>query len=401
MNHQIRIRQATFEDIEAIMPVFEQARAAIAALGIDQWQDGYPSREHIEADIVKDVGRVLVAPDGTVQGYFAMLTEPEPTYAEIFEGAWLTDGAYLTVHRVAMSDALRGRGGAAEAMQYAICRAVRQGLGSVRIDTHKGNVRMRKFLEKQGFLACGIIYLESGAQRVAYQKDLRPVLAAAPTVLYEDRSMMICQKPVGQPSQPDPAHADGSDLYSRIIAWQMACGYAPAAYLVHRLDTATGGAILFAKDRESAARLGGMVVGKQIFKQYLAVVHGTLAQREGRMDDYLYHDKAQNKAFVVDSARKGVKLASLRYRTLAQNGDCSLIEVTLETGRTHQIRAQFSHAGHPLLGDGKYGSREKSCTTALWAYKLGVISPAKRSYQEAISMPPNAYPWNLFEINGG
>jgi 23S rRNA pseudouridine1911/1915/1917 synthase len=100
----------------------------------------------------------------------------------------------------------------------------------------------------------------------------------------------------------------------------------------------------------------------------------------------------------VDSSRKGVKQASLRYRTLAQNGACSLVEVTLETGRTHQIRAQLSHAGHPLLGDGKYGSREKGCTTALWAYKLGVESPAKRQYKEAVSMPPKAYPWNLFDI---
>jgi 23S rRNA pseudouridine1911/1915/1917 synthase len=256
---------------------------------------------------------------------------------------------------------------------------------------------MRKFLEKQGFSPCGTIYLTSGASRIAFELDLRPTLQKAPIVLYEDRNILICEKPVGQPSQPDPAHADGSDLLSRIAAWRTACGYSPEIYLVHRLDTATGGAIVYAKDRDSAARLGGMVVGKQIGKQYLAVVHGT-TQAEGRMDDYLYHDKAKNKAFVVDSPRKGVKQASLRYRTLAQNGECSLVEVTLETGRTHQIRAQLSHAGHPLLGDGKYGSREKGCTTALWAYKLGVESPAKRHYKEALSMPPKAYPWNLFDI---
>ncbi|MBO5842770.1 MAG: RNA pseudouridine synthase, partial [Clostridia bacterium] len=132
-----------------------------------------------------------------------------------------------------------------------------------------------------------------GASRIAFELDLRQTLQKAPTVLYEDRNILICEKPVGQPSQPDPAHTDGSDLLSRIAAWRTACGYSPEIYLVHRLDTATGGAIVYAKDRDSAARLGGMVVGKQICKQYLAVVHGT-KQAEGRMDDYLYHDKAKN-----------------------------------------------------------------------------------------------------------
>lgn len=358
INHQIRIKPATAADIFAIMPVFDQAREAIAALGIDQWQDGYPTEAHIADDIEKAYGYVLCV-GGRVQGYFAMIPDGEPTYNKIYDGAWLTDGRYMTVHRVAMSDAMRGQGGAAEAMKYAVSRALRQGMESVRIDTHHGNVRMRKFLEKQGFLPCGTIFLASGSARLAYERDLRPVLKKAPGVLYEDRNILICEKPVGQPSQPDPAHADGSDLLSCIAAWREACGYSPEIYLVHRLDTATGGAILYAKDKQSAARLGGMVVGKQIHKQYLAVVHGVLACPEGSMTDLLYHDKAKNKAFVVSSPRKGVKEARLFYRVLAQKEECSLVLVTLETGRTHQIRAQLSHAGHPLLGDGKYGSREK------------------------------------------
>lgn len=397
MTKQFRIRNATIADMDAILAVFDQARAAIAELGIDQWQDGYPAREHIEADIDKLCGFVLCV-GNTVQGYFAMIGDGEPTYAKIYDGQWQTDGAYMTVHRVAVSDALRGQGGAAEAIRYAVQRALRQGMGAVRIDTHRGNVRMRKFLEKQGFSACGVIYLQSGAERIAYEMDLRPILQKAPKVLYEDRNILICEKPVGQPSQPDPAHADGSDLLSSIAMWRTACGYDPSVYLVHRLDTATGGAILYAKDRESAARLGGMVVGKQIHKQYLAVVRGMLEPADGRMDDYLYHDKAKNKAFVVATQRKGVKEASLRYRTLAQSEEYSLVEVTLETGRTHQIRAQFSHAGHPLLGDGKYGSRDKGCTTALWAYRLGVIHPVSKKEIEVQSNPPSGYPWSLFDI---
>lgn len=394
-DNKYRIRPAVSADIDAIMPIFDQARAAIAALGIDQWQDGYPTKQHIMADIDQKYAYVLCK-NREIQGYFAMISQPEPTYARIFDGAWRTDGSYTTVHRVAMSDAVRGKGGAAQAMQYVTAHTLRAGVQAIRIDTHHGNVRMQRFLEKQGFVACGTIYLESGAARMAYERDLRPILQKAPVVLYEDRSIIICQKPVGQPSQPDPVHADGSDLLSCLVAWRHACGYAEDVFPVHRLDTATGGAILFAKDRESAARLGGMVVGKQIHKQYLAVVHGSPDPAEGRMDDYLYHDKAQNKAYVVSTPRKGVKQASLRYKTLAHSGEYTLVEVTLETGRTHQIRAQFSHAGHPLLGDGKYGSREKGCTTALWAYRLGVQSPAKEQYREAISKPPMTYPWTLF-----
>ena len=393
---RLRIRPAVQDDVQYIMPVFAQARAAIAALGIDQWQDGYPTRAHIEKDIEKGYAYVLGS-GKAVQGYFAMITEPEPTYACIFDGAWITDGAYITVHRVAMSDELRGKGGAADAMRYVISRALRAGVPSVRIDTHHGNVRMRKFLEKQGFCACGTICLESGASRIAYERDLRPIIKKAPVVLYEDRNILVCEKPVGQPSQPDPVHADSSDLLSCISAWRAACGYSPEVYLVHRLDTATGGAMLFAKDRDSAARLGGMVVGKQICKQYYAVVHGTPTPATGRMDDYLYHDKSRNKAFVVNNQRKGVKLASLRYHTIAAHDTCSLVEITLETGRTHQIRAQLSHAGHPLLGDGKYGSREKGCTTALWATQLCVTHPVTGQQIEVQSIPPKAYPWNLFE----
>ncbi|MBR5601561.1 MAG: GNAT family N-acetyltransferase [Clostridia bacterium] len=397
-NENLRIRPATLGMLDRIQEVFAQARAAIAALGIDQWQDGYPTNAHIEADIAAGAGYVLTE-GNRVQGYFALLTTPDPTYKIIYDGAWLTEGeAYVTLHRVAMSDELRGKGGADKAVSFAVARALRTGLKSVRIDTHEGNVRMRKFLAKQGFSACGTIYLESGASRVAYERVLDAEYKFAPVVLYEDRNIIICEKPVGQPCQPDPAHADGSDLLSCLAKWRTLCGFAPDVWLVHRLDTATGGAIVYAKDKDSAARLGGMMIGKQIFKQYLAVVHGTPVPAQGKMVDLLYHDKAKNKAFVVDGQRRGVKQASLSYKTLATDGEVSLVLVTLETGRTHQIRAQMSHAGHPLLGDGKYGSREKRCTPALWAHRLGVTHPATGSMIEVQSNPPKEYPWRLFDI---
>ncbi len=398
MQNQLRIRPATAAHLPRVTEIFSQARAAIATLGIDQWQDGYPTADHLQADIDTRVGYVLTEGD-LVQGYFALMTTPDPTYKIIEDGCFLTEGEdYVTLHRVAMSDQLRGRGGAAMAVSYAVATALRKGYRSIRVDTHKGNVRMRKFLEKQGFSSCGTIYLESGAARVAYERVMDAEYASAPCVLYEDRNIIICQKPVGQPSQPDPAHADGSDLLSSLGRWRALCGYAPDVWLVHRLDTATGGAIVYAKDAQSAARLGGMVVGKQICKQYLAVVHGSLNPGQGRLTDYLYHDKQKNKAFAVDKPRNGVKQAILDYQTLDTCGEVSLVKVTLQTGRTHQIRAQLSHAGHPLLGDGKYGSREKGCTTALWAYRLGVTHPVTGKMVEVQSHPPKAYPWNLFDV---
>ncbi len=394
----IKIRAAAADTLPEIQKVFDQARAAIAALGIDQWQDGYPSDQRLIQDIEQSMGYALML-GGKVVGYFVLMITPEPTYATVYDGAWLTEGnSYVTLHRVALSDELRGSGAADLVVSYAIARALRMGAESVRIDTHEGNLRMRRFLDKQGFAVCGNIRLESGAMRVGYERDLRQTYQKAPVVLYEDRNILICEKPVGQPSQPDPSHADGSDLLTCAQNWRNLCGYTGQIYLVHRLDTATGGAILFAKDRESAAKLGGMVVGKQISKQYLAVVHGTLTPEKGRMIDLLYHDKAQNKAFVVKTPRNGVKEARLSYRTLAQSDGCSLLEVILETGRTHQIRAQLSHAGHPLLGDGKYGSREKGCTTALWATRLGVIHPMTKRLVEVQSNPPKGYPWSLFDM---
>lgn len=398
MQDQLKIKQATAAHLCDVTEIFAQARAAIAALGIDQWQDGYPSMTVLQEDVARKAAFVLCQ-NQHVQGYFALMTTPDPTYKIIKDGAWLTEGeAYVTLHRVAMSDRLRGHGGAALAVSYAVAIALRKGYRSVRVDTHKGNLRMRKFLEKQGFTACGTIYLESGAERVAYERVLDAEYASAPTVLYEDRNIMICQKPVGQPSQPDPAHADGSDLLSSLQRWRALCGYAPEVWAVHRLDTATGGAIVYAKDAQSAARLGGMMIGKQIKKQYLAVVHGSLTPERGELTDYLYHDKQKNKAFVVDKPRNGVKQAILDYQTLGRCDKVSLVEVTLQTGRTHQIRAQLSHMGHPLLGDGKYGSREKGCTTALWAYKLGVTHPVTGKMIEICNPPPAAYPWNLFNI---
>ena len=168
---RIRIRLAVQEDMTAIMSVFAQARAAIAALGIDQWQNGYPSEAVLRADIALSQSYVA-ASEGRVIATFAMLTDGEPTYDEIFDGEWRTSGGregYIALHRVAISVASRGKGISTKILEYAKECARSLGRASVRIDTHEGNAVMRRMLEKHGFIHCGRILLESGEPRVAYE----------------------------------------------------------------------------------------------------------------------------------------------------------------------------------------------------------------------------------------
>ena len=178
------IRKTGMRDLDKIMPIFDEARATIAALGIDQWQNGYPSEEVIKEDIAKEQSRVVISNggictvcgsiDGEICATFALIFDGEPTYDKIYDGEWLTgkSESYIAIHRVAISVAKRGRGIAGEIINYAADMARSLGRKSLRIDTHRGNIVMRKMLEKQGFAYCGVIYLADGAERVAYERVL-------------------------------------------------------------------------------------------------------------------------------------------------------------------------------------------------------------------------------------
>ena len=170
----LEIRKTTEGDLGALMPIFDEARATIAALGIDQWQNGYPNREVILADIKKQQSYCVIC-DGEIIGTFALIEDGEPTYDNIFDGKWLTgDGReqYFAIHRVAISVKSRGKGISTAIIEYCACLAGESNKISLRIDTHRGNIVMRKMLEKHGFIHCGTIYLESGDERVAYEKQL-------------------------------------------------------------------------------------------------------------------------------------------------------------------------------------------------------------------------------------
>lgn len=167
------IRQANTNDIDALVALFAEARATIAALGIDQWQNGYPSLSVISEDIAKHRSYVVEI-DSHIVGTFVIITDGEPTYDRIFDGVWLTGNTdnYLAIHRVAISVARRGSGISIAILGYAAEMARALGRTSLRIDTHRGNVVMRRMLEKHGFVHCGSIYLENGDHRVAYEKTI-------------------------------------------------------------------------------------------------------------------------------------------------------------------------------------------------------------------------------------
>jgi GNAT superfamily N-acetyltransferase len=169
---EIRKTQAT--DLAAVMALFDEARGTIAALGIDQWQNGYPSEDVVREDIA--LARAYAVTDGgELCGTFVLIEDGEVTYDRIYDGHWRTgDEAtdYLAIHRVAISVRMRGKGISTALIEYAAQRARALSRRSLRIDTHRGNVVMRRMLEKHGFVYCGIIYLQNGDERVAYEKLL-------------------------------------------------------------------------------------------------------------------------------------------------------------------------------------------------------------------------------------
>ena len=170
----MKIKRTNREDIDTLMPIFEEARKTIASLGIDQWQNGYPSREVIEED-VKLMQSYFVTSDGETVGTFALIEDGEPTYDRIFDGAWLSGDkkdTYFAIHRVAISVKCRGKGISTQIIDYCADKAKKSGKISLRIDTHEGNIVMRKMLEKHGFICCGKIFLSDGEPRVAYEKML-------------------------------------------------------------------------------------------------------------------------------------------------------------------------------------------------------------------------------------
>ncbi|MBR5111925.1 MAG: RluA family pseudouridine synthase [Clostridia bacterium] len=181
-------------------------------------------------------------------------------------------------------------------------------------------------------------------------------------IVYEDENLMLLNKSVGVLSHPDNNEYNDT-LISRVQRYLYEKGeydprdensFTPA--LVNRIDRNTGGIVIAAKNAESLRILNQKLKNREIHKYYLCVVHGILKKKSGVLEAWMIKDENKNKAEVFDSEVPGGKLMKTKYSVVAEKNDLSLVEVELLTGRTHQIRAQFAHIGHPLLGDGKYGT---------------------------------------------
>ena len=175
------------------------------------------------------------------------------------------------------------------------------------------------------------------------------------TILYSDNGLVACIKPVGLDSESALPAALKEQLGGEIFP-------------IHRLDQNVGGVMVFARNKAAAAALSKAVQEGQMVKEYVAMVHGTPPET-GDWEDFLFKDSRKNKVFVVKKERKGVKYARLEFDRLSA-GESSLVHIRLHTGRSHQIRVQFSSRGFPLVGDHKYGSRDAATAPMLFSCRI-------------------------------
>ncbi len=166
----MEFRKTRKEDIPGIMRIIAQAQEYMKKEGIDQWQDGYPNEAAFEEDIAHDYSYVMTEADKVI-GTIAIIFDGEPTYDVIYEGAWkTTEEPYAAVHRVAVDADCKGQGIAGKMLAEVENMCHERGVRSIKNDTHRDNKSMQRMVTKNGFEYCGIIYLESGAERIAFEK---------------------------------------------------------------------------------------------------------------------------------------------------------------------------------------------------------------------------------------
>lgn len=219
-------------------------------------------------------------------------------------------------------------------------------------------------------------FFDTPSQDNAYLTVAAPKL----NIVYEDENLLLVDKRPGLAVHPHDGAEYGKTLIDHIQAYLYAKhewrpreenAFTPA--LCNRIDRNTGGIVIAAKNAEALRILNQKIKDREIDKRYLAIVEGTPKPKEGVLKGYLFKDAVKNRVFVTDTPQAGSKSCETRYRVLQSKNGLSLVECELVTGRTHQIRAQFAHAGHPLLGDGKYGKLDKRYTRtyqALYSYQL-------------------------------
>lgn len=211
-------------------------------------------------------------------------------------------------------------------------------------------------------------------------------------IIYYDNNIIVCIKPAGVISTDEEGGMP--QLLREALGDENADIRA-----VHRLDQVVSGLMVYAQSNAAASELSRQIRCGEFHKSYLAVVHGVPEERKGRFEDTLLRSKEKRKTFVINKPARGAQNAILDYELLGSNGERSLVAIELITGRTHQIRAQFSHRRLPLLGDRKYGAGEDDCRIALWSYSLSFLNPETGKRMNFRVKPPREYPWSDFDTS--
>ena len=168
----MEFRQAKISDLDQIVEIIELSKKYLKETKVDQWQDGYPSKEDLRRDIESGNSYVLTNKDEIVATTVISL-DGESTYNSIFNGEWITNEEYIVMHRVAVHDKYKGKGIFKELIKEAESLALNKGISSIKIDTHRDNISMQRAVVKNNFKRCGIIYLEDGSERIAFEKALK------------------------------------------------------------------------------------------------------------------------------------------------------------------------------------------------------------------------------------
>ena len=203
-------------------------------------------------------------------------------------------------------------------------------------------------------------------------------------LLYQDKDVVICIKPAGVKSTDEPGGLP--DMVRQALGDDN-------VRTVHRLDQAVSGLMVLARRAKAAAELSRQIREGTFEKEYLAVVHGAPEQAEGTLRDLLYRDKQRRMTLVTQEMAKGVQEAVLDYRVVSRVADMTRVQIRLLTGRTHQIRVQFSSRGMPLVGERKYSTLDDACNIALWSHRLAFAHPYTGEKMEFTREPPEIFPW--------
>ena len=205
-------------------------------------------------------------------------------------------------------------------------------------------------------------------------------------LIHIDRDIVVCIKPPRVLSTDEPGGLP--DLVRQTLG-------DPNANIrtVHRLDRVVSGLMVLARTNKSASELSRQIREGEFDKEYLAVLHGIPNKGQATLRDLLLRNKPEKKTYVVAEPGKDVQEAILNYELLGKTEDLSRVRIELVTGRTHQIRAQFSSRNLPLVGDRKYSTFEDDCEIALWSHKIVFNHPYTKQRMEFVHEPPAAYPW--------